>query len=73
MARACIGLGRQYGHKMEILDLGGGYPAGDLNENIINALKATKDDPMGYKVIAEPGRFLSGRSSYLAVKVLGKR
>jgi len=23
-------LGRKYGHPMEILDLGGGFPAGDL-------------------------------------------
>lgn len=28
MARACISIGRQMGHKMETLDLGGGFPAG---------------------------------------------
>ncbi len=31
MARKCIEIGRQYGHNMEILDLGGGYPAGELS------------------------------------------
>ena len=44
---------------MEILDLGGGYPAGDLNDTLVDALKITKDDPLGYRVVAEPGRHFS--------------
>jgi len=28
-------IGREYGHKMEILDLGGGYPAGELSDSLI--------------------------------------
>lgn len=73
MARACISLGRKYGHRMETLDIGGGFPAGDLNSRLTEALHITKDDPLGYRVIAEPGRYLSGRSCYLTTKILGKR
>lgn len=32
MARECLSIGRKYGHSMEILDLGGGYPSADLSE-----------------------------------------
>jgi len=42
---------------MELLDLGGGYPASHLNESQIEVLKATKNK--GYRVIAEPGRHFS--------------
>jgi len=73
MARACITIGRQFGHKMEILDLGGGFPAGELNERIISSLQATQNDPLGYQVIAEPGRHFSSNSCSLAVRILGKR
>jgi hypothetical protein len=37
---------------MSILDIGGGFPSGDLSEKTINALKMTQTDPLGYKVIA---------------------
>jgi diaminopimelate decarboxylase len=30
LARSCIEIGRQTGHSMEILDLGGGFPAGEI-------------------------------------------
>lgn len=59
MARKCIKIGRKYGHAMEVLDLGGGYPSGDLNEKFISSLKDTFNDPLGYRVIAEPGRHFS--------------
>jgi len=26
MARACIEIGRKYGHNMEVMDIGGGFP-----------------------------------------------
>jgi diaminopimelate decarboxylase len=58
---------------MSIMDVGGGFPAGDLNDKTINALKVTKNDPLGYKVIAEPGRHFSSNSFYLLTRVLGKR
>lgn len=55
------------------MDVGGGFPAGDLNKKTIDALKVTKNDPLGYKVIAEPGRHFSSNSFYLLTRVLGKR
>lgn len=30
LARSCLFIGRKYGHSMEILDLGGGFPAGEI-------------------------------------------
>lgn len=44
-----------------------------MSQKTINALKITKDDPLGYKVIAEPGRHFSSQSFYLLTRVLGKR
>lgn len=73
MARACMQIGRQYGHKMELLDLGGGFPAGELDERTISALQVTQNDPLGYQVIAEPGRHFSSNSCSLATRILGKR
>jgi len=37
---------------MSIMDVGGGFPSGDLNKKTIDALKVTENDPLGYKVIA---------------------
>lgn len=34
------------------MDVGGGFPAGNLNKKTIDALKGTRNDPLGYKVIA---------------------
>ena len=73
IARQCIEIGRKVGHPMEILDLGGGYPAGDLNETFVSALQQTANDSLGYKVIAEPGRHFSANSCYLFTRVLTKR
>ena len=58
---------------MDILDLGGGYPAGEINNEMLEALKTTENDPLGYKVIAEPGRYLSSNCGYLFTRVIGKR
>ncbi len=61
-ARECIKIGRSIGHSMEILDIGGGLPADTIHQEIIDALKSTYNDPLGYKIIAEPGRYLSSKS-----------
>jgi len=58
---------------MELLDVGGGFPSGDLNTNVVDALKKTYNDPLGYKVIAEPGRHFSSNSCHLLFRVLTKR
>lgn len=58
---------------MSILDIGGGFPAGELSEKTIEALKSTQTDALNLKVIAEPGRHFSSRCFYLLTRVLGKR
>ena len=58
---------------MEILDLGGGFPAGEIDEKMLDIIKSTKNDPLGYEVIAEPGRYMSSNCGYLFTRVLGKR
>lgn len=72
-ARRCLEIGRMYGHKMTIMDIGGGFPAGNLPEKTAQALEVTRDDPLGYTVMAEPGRHFSSQSFYLLTRVLGKR
>lgn len=73
MAKACLEIGRKYGHKMDLLDLGGGFPAGEIDRNMMDALYLTKNDPLGYKVIAEPGRYMSANCGYVFTRVIGKR
>jgi diaminopimelate decarboxylase len=55
---------------MELLDVGGGFPSANINENVVDALKNTYNDPLGYKVIAEPGRHFSSNSCFLAIRVI---
>jgi len=38
LARSCMEIGRKYNHNMTILDVGGGFPSGDLNASTIEAL-----------------------------------
>lgn len=73
LARECIKIGRQVGHSMEIIDIGGGLPAGELDSELLETLRSTKNDPLGYQIISEPGRYLSSRSCLLATRVIGKR
>lgn len=58
---------------MKILDIGGGFPAADISELTIEALRPTRNDHLGYQVIAEPGRHFSSRCFYLLTRVLGMR
>ncbi|CAK69987.1 unnamed protein product (macronuclear) [Paramecium tetraurelia] len=73
LAKECMKIGRLYGHKMILLDVGGGFPTGNIQENIINALKKTENDPLGYEVIAEPGRHFSANTCYLLFRIMTKR
>jgi len=66
-------IGRRYNHKMETMDVGGGFPSGELSQNTLEALEITKNDPLGYRTIAEPGRHFSAQTFYLLTRVLGKR
>jgi diaminopimelate decarboxylase len=58
---------------MEILDIGGGFPSGELHESTVEALKGTQNDPLGYKMMAEPGRHLCANSCYILARVIGVR
>jgi len=40
-----MAMGREIGHDMELLDVGGGFPAGNIHENALTALQKTKNDP----------------------------
>lgn len=70
-AMRCIEIGRKVGHKMSILDMGGGFPSGDLSADKVEALSQTKD--RGVNISAEPGRHFSNESCHLAMRVIGKR
>jgi len=39
LAKLCMTVGRKYGHRMALLDLGGGFPQGDLPEPLVEILK----------------------------------
>jgi len=71
IATICMEIGKKHGHKMEVLDLGGGYPATSLSESQKQILALTKDK--NFTVIAEPGRHFSQESCHLAARVIGKR
>jgi hypothetical protein len=34
------------------MDVGGGFPSGDLSDKTVQALQITRDDPLGYRVMA---------------------
>jgi diaminopimelate decarboxylase len=38
-ARQVIKIGREYGHIMDTLDIGGGFPSGELHDSTITALQ----------------------------------
>ena len=73
LARECIRIGKAHGHIMDIMDIGGGFPQGQLNQKTIDALEMTRNDKLGYRVIAEPGRHICGNAFYLLTRVLGRR
>lgn len=61
-ARECVQIGRSLGHPMEIIDIGGGLPSDKLGDDVLQALQSSRDDPLGYTVIAEPGRYFSSKT-----------
>lgn len=47
MVKKCIKIGREYGQKMDILNVSWGFPAGSLTEIIVEALKDTQNYLLG--------------------------
>jgi diaminopimelate decarboxylase len=41
LARRCMEIGRMHNHEMNLLDIGGGFPVGDLSKMTIDALRPT--------------------------------
>jgi ornithine decarboxylase len=74
--------GNLLGHKMYLLDLGGGFPGYNINdhisfEEIANAINSSIDkyfpNKANYKIIAEPGRYMVASSHTLLLNVIGKK
>ncbi|KHN86557.1 Ornithine decarboxylase [Toxocara canis] len=80
-AHALFDKGMELGHKMNVLDIGGGYPGAD-NEfqcfaNIANVIASCIDkyfpDGKGVRIIAEPGRFFATAPFSLVTNIIGVR
>jgi diaminopimelate decarboxylase len=50
-------VGKQVGHRMKILDLGGGFPAHKMTNDQVKTIQATQNN--GFITVAEPGRHFS--------------
>lgn len=74
-------LAEEAGGRMDLLDLGGGFPGVDSAElsfsSIAAALRPALDASFppsrGVRLLAEPGRFLAAESHTLAAAVIGKK
>ncbi len=82
-ARNVFEAGEALGHRMTLLDIGGGFSGrfdshghvmfGDIARTINAALSAYFPADAGVRVIAEPGRYFAETSAALLVPVYGKR
>jgi ornithine decarboxylase len=80
-ARDVIDLGREIGHDMTLLDIGGGFPGDDKAkvsfEELAASINAALDTffPIGcgVDIIAEPGRYYVASAMTLATMVIAKR
>jgi ornithine decarboxylase len=81
-ARWVFQIGHMFGHKMTLLDIGGGFPGSSCGRKtfadaagvIKRALKNYWHDwASPVKMISEPGRFFCAESQTLATQVIGKR
>lgn len=62
-----------YGHKIELLDIGGGFVSHDLKDIPEAIQEAIQTYFPNTTIIAEPGRFFAETSGYLATNVIGIR
>lgn len=71
----------EHGHKMSLLDLGGGYPGSSESAELFNsiakeinfALDSYFPEDSGVKIIAEPGRYYACSAFTLCLNVIAKR
>lgn len=76
-------LGEEFGYRMELLDIGGGFSGrfdamgnvmfGEIATTINNALATYFPPESGVRVIAEPGRYFAETSASLLTPVYGMR
>ncbi|XP_040061666.3 ornithine decarboxylase-like [Ixodes scapularis] len=80
-AKRVFDLGTKMGFRMNVLDIGGGFPGGvrkqDTLAKVCEAIRSTIDKHFppssGVKIIAEPGQFFVTAAYSLVVRVVGKR
>lgn len=81
-AREIFAMGEEIGMKMNVLDVGGGFPGAaseggapieEIAEVINETIKEQFSDVKDLELIAEPGRFFASQSHTLVVNVIGKR
>ena len=84
MARRLFDVGTSLGHKMSVLDIGGGFPGynsavglsfSQVAEAVNAALLEHFSDPAcaGVRVIAEPGRYFAASVFSLVTNIIDKR
>lgn len=72
-------LGEMIGHRMDLLDIGGGFPGGsgtsidDIASVVTDALDRHFPEGCGVRIIAEPGRYFVASAFTLACCVYAKR
>jgi len=79
-ARRLFNLGKELGHKMDILDVGGGYPGyenddikfSDIADTINGALDVHFPPSYDAHIIGEPGRFFAASGFLLCTNVIAK-
>jgi len=79
--KAVFTMGKELGHDMTILDIGGGFPGDDRARVSFEELAATINSALdsffppgcGVDIIAEPGRYYVASSMTLATMVIAKR
>lgn len=55
---------------MSMLDIGGGYPPGNISDRIVECLSKTKIADANFKVVSEPGRLFSTSACSLLFRVI---
>jgi len=77
-ALAVFHMGKQYGFKMSLLDIGGGFlgednPSPSVSDIAVNLLPVLAQFPSGTRFIAEPGRYFATACHTLVANIQSRR
>lgn len=80
-AKKAFDLGKELGHDMKLLDLGGGFPGTpdapvafeDIAHHLNIALDKHFPEGCGVQLMAEPGRYMVASAGRLAVNIISRR